>query len=106
MSLPAEEQERFLQIARLIKSVAHPVRLEILKTLAELGNCGPGELPNIRNLSRLTIQQHLRELKKAGLVKGRIYGQSADFELNWERVKELSASLGTFVEELERMKCE
>jgi DNA-binding transcriptional ArsR family regulator len=104
MSPPTDEQQRFLEMARLIKSVAHPVRFELLRTLAMLGKCGPRDLPNIGELSPLTLQQHLRELKKAGLVKGRIYGQSADYELNWERVNELSRSLDSFVNELREMK--
>ncbi|MGD9127112.1 MAG: metalloregulator ArsR/SmtB family transcription factor, partial [Planctomycetia bacterium] len=59
--------------ASILKAVAHPVRLEILKTLAK----GPACVHKVNELfdvSQPNLSQHLASLKKAGLVDCRVDG--------------------------------
>ncbi len=57
------------QASVYFKALSHPARLAILKYLAESKECITGELSNKLPLSRTTVNQHLLELKNAGLLK-------------------------------------
>ena len=60
--------EKQQQQAILFKALAHPARLAILVYLAETKTCISGDISNELPLSRTTVNQHLMELKKAGLI--------------------------------------
>ena len=60
--------------AELFKALAHPARLQILKFLCETQNCITGDISDELPLSRTTVNQHLKELKNAGLIQGHIDG--------------------------------
>jgi len=62
------------ELAGLLKAMAHPVRLKILAHLKKVNRCICGEIVEIIPLSQSTVSQHLKHLKKAGLVKGEIEG--------------------------------
>jgi DNA-binding transcriptional ArsR family regulator len=60
----AEYQKR----SELFKALAHPARLAILKYLADTKTCITGDIADELPLSRTTVNQHLKELKDAGLI--------------------------------------
>jgi DNA-binding transcriptional ArsR family regulator len=84
--------------AELYKALAHPARLAILKYLAESKTCITGDFADELPLSRSTVNQHLKELKDAGLVIGTIGGAKTFYCLNFEKIKELTARSETFLE--------
>ncbi len=55
--------------ANLFKALSHPARLQILQFLAKSKNCISGDISEELPLSRTTVNQHLTELKEAGLIK-------------------------------------
>lgn len=55
--------------AELFKALAHPARIAILKYLAETRTCITGDISDELPLSRSTVNQHLDELKKQGLLR-------------------------------------
>ena len=61
-------------MANLAKAFSHPVRIKILKILNEKNVCMCGEIVELLPLAQSTVSQHLKELKKAGLIKGDISG--------------------------------
>ena len=67
-----EQNEVFL--ANLAKALGHPVRIKILKILNEKNVCMCGEIVDLLPLAQSTVSQHLKELKKVGLIKGDISG--------------------------------
>ena len=67
-----ETDEIFL--ADLAKALSHPVRIKILKILNEKNVCMCGEIVELLPLAQSTVSQHLKELKRAGLIKGDISG--------------------------------
>jgi DNA-binding transcriptional ArsR family regulator len=79
-------------LATLSKSIGHPARLLILKALAEKGGWIEGEIVSIPDVAPTTVIQHLRELKRVGLIKGRIFGAQCKYGLN-EEVLELFQKL-------------
>jgi DNA-binding transcriptional ArsR family regulator len=62
------------EIASLAKALGHPARVAILQYLAERKTCVCGDIVNELPLSQSTVSQHLKELKKVGLIKGDIEG--------------------------------
>ena len=64
-----EEENR---IADLAKAFAHPARVAILRLLAEKKACVCGDLVDELPLSQATVSQHLKELKRIGIIKGEI----------------------------------
>lgn len=82
-----EEQN---QIASIAKVLGHPARIAILQFLIKLESCVCGDLVKDIGLAQPTISQHLKELKKVGLIKGTIEGTSVCYCINdekWEQIK-------------------
>ncbi|KGL63658.1 ArsR/SmtB family transcription factor [Polaribacter sp. Hel1_85] len=57
-------------LAKFAKALAHPTRIAILKHLEHQTCCFTGDLVDVFPLAQSTISQHLKELKKAGLIQG------------------------------------
>lgn len=57
-------------LATLAKALGHPIRVRILRILAQKQVCLHGDLADIFHLAPSTISQHLKVLKDSGLVKG------------------------------------
>lgn len=62
------------ELAKFAKAISHPARLAILKHLAEARSCISGDISDQLPLSRTTVSQHLKELKRMGLIHGEIEG--------------------------------
>jgi len=77
-----EQQEQHL--ANFAKAIAHPARIAILKVLAQRQECICGEIVEVLPLAQSTVSQHLKELLKAGLIKGTIDGPRSCYCINWE----------------------
>lgn len=86
--------------AVLFKALAHPARLAILKYLAETKVCITGDISDELPLSRTTVNQHLTELKNAGLIQGHVDGVKVNYCLNPCKIKELSQVAGKFFQEI------
>lgn len=65
----SEEDNR---VAELAKALAHPARIAILRLLVARKACICGDLVEELPLSQATVSQHLKELKRIGLIKGEI----------------------------------
>jgi len=64
-----DEQTR---IADLAKAFAHPARVAILQMLAQKKACVCGDLVDELPLAQATVSQHLKELKRIGIIRGDI----------------------------------
>jgi ArsR family transcriptional regulator, arsenate/arsenite/antimonite-responsive transcriptional repressor len=86
-----ESQEK---MSRYAKSMAHPVRVFILDFLADNIDkcCYSGDMAEELPIARSTLSEHLKELKKAGLIQGEInppYIKYCINKENWEEAKRL-----------------
>lgn len=84
-----EKQEK---TARFAKALSHPVRVFILDYLANNLNkcCYSGDMAEELPIARSTLSEHLKELKKAGLIQGEInppYIKYCINRENWEEAK-------------------
>jgi ArsR family transcriptional regulator, arsenate/arsenite/antimonite-responsive transcriptional repressor len=93
--------EALQEKANLFKALSHPARLQILQFLATTKNCISGDISDELPLSRTTVNQHLTELKEAGLIKGHVEGVKMKYCLNSEKVKEMKNLLTSFLEEIQ-----
>ncbi len=82
--------------AVLFKALAHPARLAILQYLAETKVCITGDISGELPLSRTTVNQHLKELKNAGLIQGTVNGVKVNYCLNPCKIKELALMASAF----------
>lgn len=92
------EQE---QMARFAKALSHPIRIAILQLLASQVCCYHGDMSEILPVAKSTLSQHLKELKDAGLIQGKITLPSVKYcinKKNWPLVKKLFDSLLTEIE--------
>jgi DNA-binding transcriptional ArsR family regulator len=80
--------ERFTQeqraLSSVLKALAHPARIAILEHLIEANACVCGDLVEALPLAQSTVSQHLKELKRAGLIKGRVEGTSVCYCIDAE----------------------
>jgi len=99
----SESQNR---IALFFKVLGHPARIAILQHIIKQKACICNDLVDELGLAQATISQHLKELKKVGIIKGSVEGKSVCYcidEKIWEIVgKELT---GFFDQEVKINQC-
>ncbi len=62
------------KLADFAKAFGHPARIAIIQHLLKVNACVCGDLVEELPLSQSTVSQHLKELKKAGIIKGEMEG--------------------------------
>jgi len=87
--------------ANLFKALGHPARLQILQFLSQTRMCISGDISEELPLSRTTVKQHLKELKKVGLIRGTVEGVKTNYCLDYVRVDEMKRNLSGFLNEIE-----
>jgi DNA-binding transcriptional ArsR family regulator len=85
----------------LFKALSHPARLMIIKFLTDCKSCYTGDITSELPLSRTTINQHLEELKKSGLIIGHISRNKTSYCINQERIAEMKSMIRLFLDDLE-----
>ena len=81
------EQNR---IAELAKAFAHPARVAIIQYLLQTNSCVCGDIVDALPLSQSTVSQHLKEMKKVGLITGNVEPPKVCYCINatgWEEAK-------------------
>ncbi|MGM0532591.1 MAG: ArsR/SmtB family transcription factor [Bacteroidota bacterium] len=84
-----EEQKK---AARYAKAMGHPVRLYVLDLLSRQNCCYSGDLTEELPIAKSTFSQHLKELKEAGLIQGKIEAPRIKYcinQENWEEARKL-----------------
>jgi ArsR family transcriptional regulator, arsenate/arsenite/antimonite-responsive transcriptional repressor len=93
--------DSLIQQAKLFKALAHPARLSILKYLADIKTCITGDIAAELPLGRTTVNQHLKELKNAGLIKGTVEGVKTNYCLNTVVLKKFKNDTLQFLGDIE-----
>lgn len=86
-----EQQNRTADYA---KALAHPARVAILQFLARRNACVCGDIVDELPLSQSTVSQHLKELKRIGVVRGAVEGPSVCYCIDPEGWQRMRAVLG------------
>jgi DNA-binding transcriptional ArsR family regulator len=87
------------------KALGHPARIAILQYLIQSKSCICSDIVDELPLSQSTVSQHLKELKKVGLIKGNIDGPSVCYcidEKVWNKAEKM---IGGLFESYEAANC-
>lgn len=74
--------QQYSEIAELLKALAHPVRICIIRGLMSKGSCNVSYMQNCLNLPQSTISQHLQKLKALGIIKGERNGLQVNYKVS------------------------
>ena len=85
------------QLAEYAKAFAHPARVAILQYLVQHKSCICGDLVEVLPLSQSTVSQHLKELKRIGIIKGNIDPPRVCYCIDEKVWEEARMMLGSFL---------
>ncbi len=88
------------QLSDLAKVLSHPARLAILRTLAQNDTLICGEIVSMLPLAQSTVSQHLKELKKHGLIDIENDGPRSCYTINWSNLRDYFSLVEVFVSDL------
>ncbi|MFH0735374.1 MAG: metalloregulator ArsR/SmtB family transcription factor [bacterium] len=80
-------------LAEIAKALSHPARLKILKILTQMDTCIVGCIVEKMPLAQATVSQHLKELKKVGLIDGEIDGPKVCYCVNKKALSKAKEAL-------------
>lgn len=84
---------KYNETAELLKVLAHPVRLCIVKGLIEKGECNVTYMQSCLDTPQSTTSQHLQKLRSAGIVEGKRNGLEINYRVCNDKVYELIKTL-------------
>lgn len=81
-------------LALVLRALGHPVRLSIMRILAEQshGNCCCTDVTQCLSLAQSTVSQHIKVLLDAGLVLRHPRGTRNCYSLSTSRIEALGAA--------------
>ena len=77
------------EISEVLKALAHPVRLCIVRGLLEKGGCNVCHMQECLGMPQSTTSQHLQKLRSAGIISGQRKGLEVTYQVCDQRVVEL-----------------
>ena len=84
---------KYTEVSEILKVMAHPIRLCIIKGLLETGSCNVSHMQQCLNIPQSTLSQHLQKLKAAGIIKGMRNGVEINYKVCNELVVDLVNAL-------------
>jgi len=80
-------------LADVAKALSHPARIRILKLLTQMDSCMVGNIVDQLPLAQATVSQHLKELKRVGLIGGEIDGPKICYCVNNKNLTKAKTAL-------------
>jgi DNA-binding transcriptional ArsR family regulator len=80
-------------LADVAKALSHPARIRILKLLTQMDSCMVGNIVDQLPLAQATVSQHLKELKRVGLIDGEIDGPKVCYCVNNKNLTKAKTAL-------------
>ncbi|WP_195576140.1 ArsR/SmtB family transcription factor [Paenibacillus sp. 1001270B_150601_E10] len=84
------------ETAEILKALAHPVRLCIVRGLVQKGKCNVSYMQDCLELPQSTVSQHLQKLRTMGIVETDRQGLEIFYSVKDERIKKI---INLFLEE-------
>lgn len=78
-----------LDVVAMLRALAHPVRLGMMRELAERPETCACDFTELFTVSQPTISSHLKVLRKAGLVRTRRRGNQICYSINPQAVRQI-----------------
>ena len=73
--------ELYMKESKLLKALAHPIRLCIVQGLLKQGPCNVAHMEECLHVSQSAVSQHLTKLKAAGILRVNRIGNSNMYEV-------------------------
>lgn len=86
-----DTQRADTELAMYAKALGHPMRVRIVRILAQQTECICGDMVALLPVAQSTVSQHLKVLKNAGLVQGEIDGPRVRYCVDPAVVRRLKA---------------
>jgi len=83
------ELQKYTELAEMLKAIAHPVRLCIVKGLIEKGECNVTYMQSCLNMPQSTVSQNLQKLRSANIIIGVRNGLEINYKIRDQRVVQL-----------------
>lgn len=77
----------YTETAEILKALAHPVRLCIVRGLMKKGSCNVSYMQECLDLPQSTVSQHLQKLRTLGILEADRNGLEISYSIKDERVK-------------------
>lgn len=92
------------EIARTMRALGHPVRLDILSILAEKCDeqCCCTDVTKNLPLAQSTVSQHIKVLLEAGLIERHAKGTRNCYTINFDRLDALQSAYTDYLQGLSR----
>jgi ArsR family transcriptional regulator len=81
------------RLSTMLRALGNPVRIEMIRTMAEAGDANCMDLTRHVALAQSTVSEHLRVLKEAGLIQQCGPGPRSGYCLNREALLWLKQSI-------------
>lgn len=81
--------EKYNETAELLKVIAHPLRLCIIRGLLEKGECNVTTMQHCLDVPQPTVSRHLQKLKNLGIIKGKRNGLEINYKVCNEKIIKL-----------------
>lgn len=92
------------EISTLLKALAHPARIAIIDYLLSVDTCICNDIVEEIQLAQATVSQHLKELKKAGIIQGTIEGKAVCYCIDPQAFKKVEHFLTQIFHQIEKQK--
>ncbi len=82
----------------ILRALAHPLRMKIISFIDKQNKINVNKIYNTLKLEQSITSQHLRILRKAGLVETVRDGKFIFYSVNYDKLKQVNMSIGSFLE--------
>ena len=84
-------------LARYSKSIGHPARIAILLAIVKHGNIVEKKIIDIPPLEKRIVIRHLDELKKAGMIHGKVVGAHSHYSVDLDQMRQFAETFYSFI---------
>ena len=81
---------KYSEITEILKVLAHPIRLCIVKGILDQGQCNVSHMQTCLKIPQSTVSQHLQKLRYAGVIEGNRKGLEVNYKITDERINKIN----------------
>ena len=93
------DNDKLQDAAEILRAINHKLRMRILEFIDQNEKINVNKIYNTLNLEQSITSQHLRILRKAGVVDTQRDGKFIYYEINYDRVNQSIESIERFLAE-------
>jgi ArsR family transcriptional regulator len=87
------DPDSFTELAEILKALAHPQRLCIVKTLCEKERLNVGDMQHCLGEAQSAVSQHLIRLKASNIIVGKREGTNMYYSITDPKVRTLAQAV-------------